>query len=1309
MRKSNAGGLDFNEAQNYQTQNESTNKLLMKKQEAIRSEQVNSFLDKLKNNQQSLNFFVKQYNKEQQMTFGKSKVHGLQLGMGALSTSMYSGQAPLSRQQNVGYQSALNGHSKFLSQPEVGIRNVKTQDSRWRSKLIPEKGINRNFNQTTTSFFGSRGNRLQTAATMQDHRASRKAQTQVRNQESNIIDDSFSKSQNEMGRQENFSMTQQNIKVNQNRSMIMENQSQLSQSFKNYKQVERPGTYSSYYYNKFIHQENRKILVSQQNQRTKFIPECEAEHSSFQQRFKSYMDKFNQEEDLNFLTELQQKKQKLAEEMALTDFKLKLGTRSVLVGKQSDFKDRNENGFEDSPAFIKLKQHQNQEAITLHQNGSRSQSPNARLKVQINLKNNYESPQQPLMYKDISHLVENRNKLDVNNPKIHLSKTSNTQMIDNEFEQSYGKQSKLMDNIKGKNLKPKKERKISSQEEDKKLPRNQIQNELSDQDPYNQEKTHKPRKKRVSHAVYLDNLKKLKDIIKGDHFKQICQIDSQANQNIQFRNCRLTKVKFKQFIAQKYGNILAEKLVMIFDFTNPIDFTNFIQQCENFLKNKEVLKLITFDIFDFNNDGKISELDMFKVFQFFSKGQSQKLFENTFQLDLITTCKALSAKKISKENQINSKDSNHGQDQKRKSADSRGQYFRNYNNYQDTHFENKRKRLFQSMYKIKKLTQAGPNWGLQLLQLQKEIEQGDNSSDDEQMRKEENDMFGPSNYYYRQLMTQKQNRMNGKGAAEKHIEEYQKQMGDQMKNMQKVNRSSSLSKNTLSTNVEGQALQKQKQEAISYQTLLQNPQWDDFFNAYMEKTQSKINESIKLDEFVKLKFNEDLELPNFVIDFVDYLLGHKNVYKKLITKNITKQYLQQKEGNNFEDTMMSSSKMSVFSPGLRESQEDISQNNIKSMIKINDSVNASQSQLQLTQEQKKFQAELFAIKSQLNALQYKSFVNAFLILSGNSHETESKQQLPMTQQKPGGNLLGGFGSLKKTFGAKLRDAFTEKLQLMEYYITEQSMIENFSNLFGGHQVDIVAKLIYLYLSQGKDFVHLGIVQFGNVFIPLLNESKERRNEFVFRLLDVQNEKKLNILHLLQYFKNLKTNTLFGQEIYKIFMEYKQKNILMKAGFRSQIVLNFMTYNKLIKCSCLVNELQYRIFGGIYPDLDQNFLKHYISPFEELDSSKYSNSNNTGLQSQLGSELQTQYGSGLNSGMIRSRQEIGNKQSLNQLGSDLRGRNASQGPIRNAKSAIGGQQFNEGTIAEYMITDQQYENLFQESELTDASRILAKLK
>lgn len=64
---------------------------------------------------------------------------------------------------------------------------------------------------------------------------------------------------------------------------------------------------------------------------------------------------------------------------------------------------------------------------------------------------------------------------------------------------------------------------------------------------------------------------------------------------------------------------------------------------EILLKNKETLKQVAFDIYDFNNDSKISEIDLFKTFQAFQK--TPVIFEDAFQQDLCVLTKEIKLKR----------------------------------------------------------------------------------------------------------------------------------------------------------------------------------------------------------------------------------------------------------------------------------------------------------------------------------------------------------------------------------------------------------------------------------------------------------------------------------------------------------------------------------------------------------------------------------------------------------------------------------------------------------------------------------------
>lgn len=71
---------------------------------------------------------------------------------------------------------------------------------------------------------------------------------------------------------------------------------------------------------------------------------------------------------------------------------------------------------------------------------------------------------------------------------------------------------------------------------------------------------------------------------------------------------------------------------MIFDFSQGgnLQYHNFIDQLEQIMRDQGFLKQIAFDIFDSNNDGKISHLDVYKVFHKFCQGPTEERFAEIF-------------------------------------------------------------------------------------------------------------------------------------------------------------------------------------------------------------------------------------------------------------------------------------------------------------------------------------------------------------------------------------------------------------------------------------------------------------------------------------------------------------------------------------------------------------------------------------------------------------------------------------------------------------------------------------------------------
>ena len=57
--------------------------------------------------------------------------------------------------------------------------------------------------------------------------------------------------------------------------------------------------------------------------------------------------------------------------------------------------------------------------------------------------------------------------------------------------------------------------------------------------------------------------------------------------------------------------------------------------------------------------------------------------------------------------------------------------------------------------------------------------------------------------------------------------------------------------------------------------------------------------------------------------------------------------------------------------------------------------------------------------------------------------------------------------------------------LFEMHLKESSIRQNFHKLFGGHECDILAKMIYLFLANGKDCIYISFVTFAESFSQIL--------------------------------------------------------------------------------------------------------------------------------------------------------------------------------------------------------------------------------
>lgn len=79
---------------------------------------------------------------------------------------------------------------------------------------------------------------------------------------------------------------------------------------------------------------------------------------------------------------------------------------------------------------------------------------------------------------------------------------------------------------------------------------------------------------------------------------------------------KLTKGGFRACISRKYRGAIAERVVAKFqnDFQNALDFESYVNLVEKLLNSEtERLMKIAFDVYDFNQDRLVCELDMYST------------------------------------------------------------------------------------------------------------------------------------------------------------------------------------------------------------------------------------------------------------------------------------------------------------------------------------------------------------------------------------------------------------------------------------------------------------------------------------------------------------------------------------------------------------------------------------------------------------------------------------------------------------------------------------------------------------------------
>lgn len=137
-----------------------------------------------------------------------------------------------------------------------------------------------------------------------------------------------------------------------------------------------------------------------------------------------------------------------------------------------------------------------------------------------------------------------------------------------------------------------------------------------------------------------EEARKLAKEISTEHFQQMCG-DKDSTKKTP-TSLRLAKTKFQAFLKSKFGVAFAEKIHNILDYTRAVDFASYQAQVEMIIKDRNFMLQLAFDVFDANDDKKISQLDLFKTFKQFQKGAMANRFHDIFYHDVCQMSKKIS-------------------------------------------------------------------------------------------------------------------------------------------------------------------------------------------------------------------------------------------------------------------------------------------------------------------------------------------------------------------------------------------------------------------------------------------------------------------------------------------------------------------------------------------------------------------------------------------------------------------------------------------------------------------------------------------
>jgi hypothetical protein len=145
-------------------------------------------------------------------------------------------------------------------------------------------------------------------------------------------------------------------------------------------------------------------------------------------------------------------------------------------------------------------------------------------------------------------------------------------------------------------------------------------------------------------------------------------------------------------------------------------------------------------------------------------------------------------------------------------------------------------------------------------------------------------------------------------------------------------------------------------------------------------------------------------------------------------------------------------------------------------------------------------------------------------------------------------------------------------------LTEHNFKTNIKNIIG-YDAPYFGKLLYIYLSGGRDQVKITLAEWYKFLAVFLEEGEcKPQLRICFKLLDIDNDGCLNVLNLLHLQKNISNTSPLGLEVMHIVDHFMKTNIYSK-NIRERIPITFDIFCNLLnqKC-CLRDEIRQKFLG-----------------------------------------------------------------------------------------------------------------------------------